>query len=159
VMAAIDGANGRLPQALEKYELLLQYYAPQNNFSFAALAINGIGETYQKMGELDKAGESFESALIPATQNEHPSIPIFLIVVLNLGNLRCTQERWSEAEAYFDIAQQLAMVNRDASTKIRSLESRGICESKQGKHEQACQSWNDALVMAAQLENAELCKC
>lgn len=158
VMAAIDGAHHRLPEALEKYELLLQYHAPMNNYPLAALAMNGMGETYEKMGDLDRASECYESALIPATQGEHPPIPIFLNVVVNLANLRRTQERWSEAEAYFDMAQQLATANRDATLKIRSLENRGICQQQQGKHEEACQSWNDGLVMAAQLEDTDLCK-
>ncbi len=158
VMAAIDGAYHRLPEALEKYELLLQYHASMNNYPLAALAMNGIGETYEKMGDLDKAGESYESALIPATKGEHPPIPIFLNVVVNLANLRRTQERWDEAEAYFDMAQQLATVNRDATLKIRSLENRGSCQYPQRKYEEACQSWNDALVMAAQLQDTELCQ-
>jgi Tfp pilus assembly protein PilF len=78
--------------------------------------------------------------------------------VLNLANLRQAQERWEDAEAYFDMAQQLATVNRDASLKIRSLENRGICQQQQGKLDDACTSWNDGLVMAAQLQDVAVCR-
>src|SRR5215813_12847380 len=110
------------------------------------------------MGQLERANESYEAALVPASHGEHPPIPIFLNVVLNLANLRLTQKRWEDAEAYFDMAQQLATVARDASLKIRALENRGICQQQQGKFEEACKSWNDGLVMAAQLEDVILCR-
>lgn len=158
VMAAMDCAHKRFPQALEKYELLLQYHAPMSNYALAALALNGMGEVYEKTGNLDRANESYEAALIPASHGDNPPIPVFLNVVLNLANLRRAQERWEDAEAYFDMAQQLATVNRDASLMIRSLENRGICQQKQGKLEEACKSWNDGLVLAAQLEDVELCR-
>lgn len=158
VMAGIDSAFKRLPQALEKYELLLQYHAPMGNYSMAALALNGMGEVYEKLGDFNRANESYEAALIPASQGDNPPIPILLNVVLNLANVRRGQERWGDAEAYFDMAQQLATANRDASLKIRSLENRGICQQRQGKLEDACKSWNDGLVMAAQLQDVELCR-
>jgi tetratricopeptide (TPR) repeat protein len=158
VMALTDCAHKRFPQALEKYELLLQYHAPMGNHPMAALALNGIGEVYEKIGDLDRANESYEAALIPASNGDSPPIPVLLNAVLNLANLRRTQKRWEDAEAYFDLAQQLATVNRDASLKIRSLENRGTCQREQGKLEEASKSWNDALVMAAQLQDVELCR-
>jgi tetratricopeptide (TPR) repeat protein len=158
VMAITDCAHNRLPQALEKYELLLRYHAPMGNHSMAAVALNGMGEVYEKMGDIDRANESFEAALIPGSHGDNPPIPIFLNVVLNLANLQRSEERWEDAEAYFDLAQQLATVNRDPSLKIRSLENRGICQQRQGKLQEACKSWNDGLVMAAQLEDVELCR-
>ena len=158
VMGITDCAHNRLPQALEKYELLLRYHAPMGNHAMAALALNGMGEVYEKMGDIDRANESFEAALIPASHGDNPPIPVFLNVVLNLANLRRSEERWEDAEAYFDLAQQLATVNRDPSLKIRSLENRGTCQQRQGKLQEACKSWNDGLVMAAQLEDVELCR-
>lgn len=158
VVAGTDYAHNRLPQALEKYALLLQYYAPMGNYPLAALALSGMGQVYEKMGDLDRANESYETALVPASQGTNPPIPILLNLTLNLANLRSTQKRWDEAEAYYDLTQQLATANRDASLKIRSLENRGICQQQQGKLEDACKSWNDGLVIAAQIEDVELCR-
>jgi tetratricopeptide (TPR) repeat protein len=158
VMAVTDCAHNRLPQALKKYELLLQYHAPMGNYAMAALALNGMGEVYERSGDLDRANESYEAALIPASHGDNPAIPVFLNVLLNLANLRRAQERWEDAGAYFDMVQQLATINRDPCLKIRSLENRGICEMRQGKRDEACKSWNDGLVMAAQIEDVEVCR-
>ena len=158
VMAGMDYAYGYFPQALEKYELLLQYYAPMGNLTMAALSLNGMGMVYEKLGELRKANESYEAAIVPASQGDHPPITVLLNIILNLANIRRNEKRWEDAEAYFDMAQQLSTANRDASLKIRSLEDRGICQQKQGKYKEACASWDDGLVMAAQLQDVQLCR-
>jgi tetratricopeptide (TPR) repeat protein len=158
VMAGVDCAHNRLLQAMEKYEILLQYHASMGNYALAALSLNGMGDAYQRSGDLERASESYEAALIPASQGNQPPIPVLLNVLLNLATLREAQQRWADAEAYFDLTQQLATVNRDASLKIRSLENRGVCQQRQGKLEEACKTWNDALVMAAQLRDTGLCR-
>jgi Tetratricopeptide repeat len=158
VLAGNDFAFQRYAEPLEKYELLLQYHAPLGNYPMAALALNGMGEVYEKMGDVERANESYEAALIPASHGDHPPIPLFLNIVLNLANLRLAQERWEDAEAYYDIAQQLATVARNAPVKIRALENRGICQQQQGKLEAAVKSWNDGAVIAAQIEDVELCR-
>jgi Tfp pilus assembly protein PilF len=158
VLAGNDFAFQRYAEALEKYELLLQYHAPLGNYPMAALALNGMGEVYEKMGHVEWANESYEAALIPASHGDHPPIPLFLNVVLNLANLRLAQERWEDAEAYYDIAQQLATVARNAPVKIRALENRGVCQQQQGELEAAVKSWNDGAVIAAQIEDVELCR-
>ena len=107
---------------------------------------------------LSERTESYEAALIPASHGDNPPIPIFLNVVLNLANLRLAQEQWEDAEAYYDMAQQLATVARNAPVKIRSLENRGVCQQRQGKLEEAVKSWNDGAAIAAQLEDVELCR-
>src|SRR5262249_21633126 len=88
MVAANDLAFGRYDDALEKYALLLQYHGSMNNHPFAALALNGMGEVYVRLEDLEKANESFEAPLIPASEGEHPPIPVFLNVVINLANLR-----------------------------------------------------------------------
>jgi len=158
IMASMDCTNQRYPQAMEKYERLLRYHAPRGNYGLAALALNGCGEVYEKTGNLPQASKCYEAALIPASHGETPPVQIFLNVLLNLANLRQTQERWVEAEAYYDLTQKLATVTRDAPLKIRSLESRGICQHRQGKLVEADKTWNDGLVMAAQLQDVELCR-
>jgi hypothetical protein len=79
-------------------------------------------------------------------------------VVVNLGNLCIRQQRWGDGEAYFDVAQQLAAVARDATTKISALEHRGICQDYQGKVAEAEQSWRAGLIIAAQLEDVASCR-
>ncbi len=158
IMAGNDFARARYPEAMEKYELLLRYHAPANNFAMAAFALNGMGEVYEKLGDLERANQSYEAALIPASHGENPAIPVFLNVVLNLGNLCVQEARWEDGEAYYDTAQQLATVARNPPAKIDSLEKRGICQQQQGKNEEAAKSWHDGAVIAAQLEDVGSCR-
>jgi hypothetical protein len=158
IMAGNDFAMARYPEALEKYALLLRYHGSMNNYPMAAFALNGMGEVYERMGELERANESYEAALIPASHGEHPAVPIWLNIVVNLGNLCVRQGRWRDGEAYFDVAQQLATVARDGPTKVGSLKSRGDCQREQGKLAEAVQSWNDATVIAAQLQDVDSCR-
>ena len=158
VMAGNDYSQGRYPEALRKYELLLRYHAPMNNHTMAAFALNGMGEVYDRTGDLARANQSFEAALIPASVGEHPPLPVFLNVLTNLGNLCQQQARWQDGEAYYDMAQQIATAARNSSSKMKAIENRGICQQKQGKGSEAAQSWNDGAVIAAQLQDVRSCQ-
>lgn len=158
IMAGNDFALERYPEAMKKYELLFRYHASMNNHTMAAFALNGMGEVYEKMGDFGRANESYEAALIPASQSDPPPIPIFLNIVANLGNLCERQGRWQNAEAYFDMAQQLATAARNPPAKISSLEKRGCCQRRQGKIEEALSSWNDGVIIAAQLQDVHSCR-
>lgn len=158
VMAGNDLALGRYAEALKKYELLLNYNARINNYPMAALALNGIGEVYDRTGDLALANEAYETALIPASQGEHPPLPILLNIITNLANLRLRQRNWPDAEAYYDMAQQLATAARSPSAKLQALEMRGYCQQQQGKNENAVESWRSGAVIAAQLEDVSSCR-
>jgi tetratricopeptide (TPR) repeat protein len=158
VLAGNDFAQGRYPEAMEKYELLLRYHAPMNNYSMAAFALNGMGETYERSGDLERAQESYLAALVPASHGQHPALPVFLNIVRNLANLSLRQEKWEDGEGWYDAAQQLATAARNAPVKIDSLDQRGFCQQQQGKQEEAAQSWQDALVIAAQLQDVGSCR-
>lgn len=156
VLAGNDVAFGRLPAALEKYALLLQYHAPLGNTALAAVALNGMGEVYERMGDLERANQAYMSALIPATDGPHPPIPVFRNVAINLANLRMTQKSWDEAEGYWDVAQQLAIVSRDGPGKVYALDQLGYCQRQQGKLAEAARTWQAGAVLAAQLQDVRL---
>ena len=158
IAAGNDFGLQQYPAALQKFELLLRYHAPLGNLAMAALALNGIGEVYSRLGHLEHASAAFQAALIPASDGEPPALPVLLNVVMNMANLRMTQERWEEAEGYWDSAQQLAAAARNAPLRIEALEQRGVCEERQGRHEAAEKSWNDGCIMAGRIEDATLCE-
>lgn len=158
ILAGADAGQQRYADALQKYEILLQYHAPMGNYPMAALALNGMGEAYEKLGDLERAGESYQAALIPASQGDQPPVAVLLNVVLNLASLRFVERRWAESEAYYDAAQQLATAARDGATKVRALEYRGVCQQQQGKLDDAERSWIDGSALAAQLEDVALCR-
>jgi len=158
VAAGSDFALHRYDGALQKYELLLRYHAPLGNLPMAAVALNGMGETYERMGQVEQANTAYQAALVPASDGEPPAIPVLLNIVMNLGNLRMTQGRWDEAEGYWDSAQQLAAAARNAPMRVQALEQRGICEEAQGKLDAAEKSYDAACIMAAKIEDLPLCR-
>ena len=158
MLAGIDFAEHRYEESLDKYGLLLQFYAPAGNHAMGALALNGMGESYERMGDLESAGDSYQAALIPASHGEHPPVPVLLNVLLNLANLRFKEERFEESEGYFDAAQQMATVARNGPVKVQALDGRGLAQHRQGKREEAEKSWDAGAIIAAQLEDVGLCR-
>lgn len=158
VSAGNDLAFERFPGALEKYALLFRYHGAMNSYALAAVAMSGMGQVYERMGELAKAGEAYQAALVPAGQGSHPSIQVLLNVVLNLANLRMKEQRWEEGEGYWDVVQQLATLSRDGPLKVRALLQRGLCQAHQAKAVETEQSWLTGAVIAAQMQEADLCR-
>lgn len=157
VSAGNDFAFQRYPDALEKYALLLRYHGSMNNTAMAAVAMHGMGQVYERMGDITMADEAYQAALVPASHGEHPAIQVFLNVILSLADLRMKQENWNEAEGYWDSVQQLATVTRDATLKARGLNHRGVCQYQQEKFQEAEQSWRASAIIAAQLQDVEQC--
>jgi hypothetical protein len=156
VLAGMDYSYKRYAGALDKYHLLLRYHGGIGNLPMAAVALNGIGEVYWKLGNIREAAQCFETALIPASAGKHPPIPILLNVTLNLANLRLEQQRWSEAEGYYDIAQNLAVLARNGPVKIQSLENKGYSQLMQGKHREAIETWEQGVTIAENLREEAL---
>jgi hypothetical protein len=158
MLAGNDYAWGRYAEAMKKYELLLRFHAPTGNHAMAAFALNGMGEVYEKAGDLERANQSYEAALVPASHGEHPALPVWLNTVVNLANLCVRQGRWADGEAYYDVAQQLATVARDPTTRINALDGRATCAERQGKLDEAARSWTAGTVIAAQLQDVGACR-
>jgi tetratricopeptide (TPR) repeat protein len=131
--ASIDQAHQRYPDALQKYALLLKYYAGVRNPTMTALVLNAVGETQARLGNEEVAGLCFEQAFHPASQAAGPPLPVMLNIVLNLANLRMAQGRWAESESYYDAAQRLATAQRDPTTKLHAVENLGQCQYMQGR--------------------------
>jgi len=103
LLGNMDHANRRHADALAKYDLLLKYYTRVRNPTMAALVLNAMGETHAALGNTEMASQCFEVAWEPASQAPGPPVPVLMNIVLNLGNLRMSQERWDEAEVYYNV--------------------------------------------------------
>jgi tetratricopeptide (TPR) repeat protein len=152
VSAGIDYSHKRYEQALGKYQLLLRYYMGKSNHALSALVLNSIGEISLAQGKQKEAGECWEAAVIPATQGDPPALPILVNVVWNLATLRMSEKKWPEAEGYFNEAQKLATLQRNAPFKVVALEHLGQAQYEQGKIPEALETWNAGLTVAEKLE-------
>lgn len=150
--AHVDYSHGRPEEALRKYRVLLDYHVGTRNPAMTALVLNGIGEVHRKMGNAAGARRCFEAAVEPAASAEHPPVPVLLSVTLNLANLRMEEERWSEAAGYYDSAQKLATLQRDAPTKLSALENLGVCRYVIDEIETAEETWRAGATVAQELQ-------
>jgi tetratricopeptide (TPR) repeat protein len=153
-----DYAFGHFDEALKKHEVVLRYHAAIGNGPMAALVLNSVGEIHQRAGRPDQASRCFEAALEPACAGQHPPTPVLLNVLLNLANLRLAQNRFAEAEIYYDATEKLATVLRNPPAKIQSIENLGYCQYVQGKVNEALQNWKLGANIAGQLEQQDLQK-
>jgi tetratricopeptide (TPR) repeat protein len=156
LLAGGDFAHSRFDQALDKYSLILKYYSAMNNLTMSAIALNGMGEVYERTGDDEKANEAFEAALVPASHGEHPPLQVFQNICQNLALLRSKAGKWDQAASYWDCVQQLTVANRDASMKIRSVDQLGYCYYKSNRLDEAEKQWTIGSKLAASFENNEL---
>lgn len=153
--AGVDYGYGRFDQALAKYGVLLKFYTGVRNPGMTAMVLNAVGETHARTGNPDAAIHCFEQALVPAMSMSPLPVPIMLNVTLNLANQHLSFGHWQEAEAYYDSAQKLAMVSRDADTRLRAIENLGVCLYSQGKVDDAVARWHAGAAVADELKVAE----
>jgi tetratricopeptide (TPR) repeat protein len=152
VSANLDYAYQRPEAALEKYEILLRYFAGAQNATMTALVLNGMGEAHARLGNREQAANCYEHALVPASEAPGPPIPVLLNLSLNLGNLRLEEGNFAAAEAYYDSAQKFATIQRAAITKVQAMEKLGYCQYSLGNVDAALSSWTAAATVAEQLE-------
>ncbi|MDH5376820.1 MAG: tetratricopeptide repeat protein [Gammaproteobacteria bacterium] len=155
LLAGIDFSHGRYERAIQQYALVEKYAASTKNPIFALIALNGLGETYRALGDLEKAGDFFQAAMGPAAQVDPPPVPVLFNLYFNLADLRYTQERWDEAEPFFLGAADFAMLLRDAGQRLRCWDYAALAQLQQDKIKDAIETWSNAAIVSAKLENKE----
>ena len=145
--AMLDYADRRYAPALEKYALLRELYAHVGNAPMLALALNGIGECYARVGRLDEAVPYFERAVTPAA--ESGSHPILLNVSLNLANSHFESRRWPLALEQYVATEKLATAMLQATVKLGCLENIGVCRLQLGNAAGAERTWRDGVALAS----------
>jgi hypothetical protein len=153
--AGIDYSHKRYEQALEKYQLAFRFYSATKNPTLTAVSLNGLGEVHQALGQKAEAVTCFEAAVTSATAQENVPVPVMLTSVLNLGSFRMAEQRWEEAEGYYDVAQKLATLLRAVEIKIMAIEKLGEAQYQQMKVSEALASWTAGATLAEKLEQPE----
>jgi tetratricopeptide (TPR) repeat protein len=144
-LAYTDYAENRAEDAEEKFNTLLSYGQETKNLQLQAVAINGLGDVARRRGDLDQAQHWYECALIPVAEAKQPHI--LATVVKNLADMAYGRERYADAEQYFDGLDKLSAHLLDPEGKATALEWRGLSQERQGKHEQAIESWETAATL------------
>ncbi len=156
VMAATDSSHKRYADALDKYHAVLPFFAKIQNAPMAAFVLNAIGECHSQLGDPTQAEAYFEYACEPVVDLKAPPIPILLNIFLNLGNLTLSQERWTEAETYYDGAGQMATAQMLPRVLVQALENQGFAQYEQNKVPEALESWIEGARVAKTVEEHDL---
>src|SRR5262249_31126131 len=151
VNAGMDYRHARWARALEKYQLAADYHGTAGNLAVAAAALGGRGECHVQLGQPDQAEEHFRAALVPLTTMKNPPPAIFLNVLVNLGNLCFAQQRWPEAEGYYDNGHLMAGLACAAQVKLNCIEHKGAAQYRQNKVNEAVETWRFGVDIAGQL--------
>jgi len=147
MLAALDSANGRSRDAIQKFNHALGHYQATQNFTMQALCINGIGDTFRhQMRDLEQAQHWYECATTPAIESKMPVM--IAAVTKNLAEVAFAKSHYGEAEQYFEGLDKLASHMLDPQTKADALEWRGLSQEKQGHYERALESWKAAATVS-----------
>jgi tetratricopeptide (TPR) repeat protein len=144
-LAVQDYAHNRIEDATARYNVLLGYYQKTNNHTMQAFIINAFGDIFHRSGDLEKARHWYECALLPAVESQSPVL--LATVGRNLGDVSFKQERYQNAEQYYDGVEKLAAHMLDPEAKAEALEWRGLSQEKQKAYDRAIESWEAASLL------------
>jgi tetratricopeptide (TPR) repeat protein len=152
-LASLDYAHARYDAALRKYYELLDYYRQTGNTTIQAVVVMGIGDVYQRTGDLATARDWYTRAITAACESKSPVI--LFTLARNLGHVSFELKQYEDAERYFDSAQQLALQVCDADAKVLALEWRALSQIQLSAHDRAQRSLSEALAAAGEFEKQE----
>jgi tetratricopeptide (TPR) repeat protein len=153
-LAILDYARNRTNDAMAKYNHLLAYYQRTENQAMQAFVVNSFGDIFHRQGDLDKAQHWYECAVPPAAAAKDPLI--LATLTRNLGDVSYKLGQYANAEQYYDGVDKLSAVTLDPGSKIRALEWRGLSQERQGKQNEAIESWEDAALLSRKMQLPEL---
>lgn len=145
-LAALDYAMRRYDEAIEKYELVAEYFGPRNVPTMLAAALNGIAEVHARRDEGDRAVKKFqEAAEVAMAAGAHP---LLLTITLNLGELMFRANLWEEAAQYFQSGAVLATALLSARARIQCHFRLGQCRAQQERWEASITAYRAAADLA-----------
>ena len=153
LLAGMDLAYQRFPEASKKYALLAKYHGALGPKPLHALSLNGIGEVFDRSGNKKEAKRYYELALVPAVQAEDP--PSLINVTGNLANLHRLAGNWPDAFGYYEGLSMLAKAIGNDELRLRSLEQMGFCKYKMGDGKGAWEQWNAGVALARETQSKE----
>jgi tetratricopeptide (TPR) repeat protein len=153
LLAGMDLAYRRFPEASKKYALLAKYHGALGPKPLHALSLNGIGEVFDRSGNKKEAKHYYELALVPAVQAQDPAS--LINITGNLANLNRLAGNWRDALGYYEGLSMLAKAVGNDELQLRSLEQMGFCKHKLGDVKGAWEHWNAGVTLAREAASKE----
>lgn len=152
-LAAIDVAYKRLPDALQKYQVLYAYYDDEQDQLRKGLCLGGAGDVHLRAEDPINARMRYRQAL--ATVAPLDNLGATLPLLLGAGESSAKLGDWPEAEGYYDYASQAAAKLFNPWATCDALEQLGLARWRQRKYHAAVEAWTRAKNMARQFGYTE----
>lgn len=152
-LAAVDVSYKRLPEALEKYQVLYTHYDGERDELRKGQCLGGAGDVHLRAEDPNNARVRYRQALavVAPLNNLGATLPL----LLGAGESSAKLGDWPEAEGYYDFANQTAGKLFNPFAKCDALEQLGLARWRQQKYHTAVEAWTSGKDLARQFSYTE----
>jgi tetratricopeptide (TPR) repeat protein len=110
-----------------------------------------MGQTYERFLNLEKAFETYQSAL-PLTESED-SLETRALLLRRIGRVLSRWDRWEESQSYLDRALDAYRSLDDEGGQAAVMLTQGVVFQQQGLYEEAEAAYEDVLLIAKRIDD------
>lgn len=144
-LAAVDQAHQRHPDAIEKYAVCYDYFQQQNQPVEQAICLAGYGDSLCATGATADGKKRYQQSLALSSAVGLNGMPVTMLVADKTGDACMTLGQPGEAEAYYDMASQIAGKFLNLEFKADCMEKVGIARQVSGNSASAAEVWRNAI--------------
>ena len=144
-LAAVDQAHQRHPDAIEKYAACYDYFQQQNQPVEQAICLAGYGDSLCATGATADGKKRYQQSLALSSAVGLNGMPVTMLVADKTGDTCMTLGQPGEAEAYYDMASQIAGKFLNLEFKADCMEKVGIARQVSGNSASAAEVWRNAI--------------
>jgi len=145
VLATLDYAHGRLPEAVSRYQTVFEFARKTDNPAMQALVLNGLGDIPHRQGNLELAQYWYECGIDPALAAQQPVV--LATLVNNLASIAYQRQQFADAAQYYDSLCTIQGWLMNPVGKLQALEGRGLAQVELGQAEPALASFEEAALL------------
>ncbi len=149
-LAIMDTGYNRCDDALAKLDVCMGYYQSVDDKGMISLVYSCQGDVYRRKSNWVEARNHYEWSSVTAAEVEAKQQ--LYMSVRNLGEVNYKLKEYALSEQYYDHTDQMASHMLDPEGKADAMMWRGLAQEKQGRHDAACQSLEDAATLCRSLE-------
>ncbi|MBL8795161.1 MAG: hypothetical protein JNM56_14750, partial [Planctomycetia bacterium] len=146
----LDYAHGRYAEATDRFNRSLAFFQWAGIPAMEGLIISGLGDIARRQADWKQAQHWYACAVTPAAEAGNPIL--LSTIVQNLALVAYHEQRFADAEERYGELAELKRGMLDEVGLAEALEWRGNCQEKQGAHDRAVESWEEAALICKAFE-------
>jgi hypothetical protein len=144
-LAAVDQAYQRHPDAIKKWGIANEYFQQQKMPTEQAICFAGFGDSLCATGQPAEGKKRYQQALALSSGVGLNGMPVTMLVAAKTGDVCMALGQPGEAEAYYDMASQIAGKFLNLEFKADCMEKVGIARQVSGNSASAAEVWRNAI--------------